>query len=200
MRRKHRILFLLLLICLCIAGCGKQEKKEGQKTEIKQEATLLGVEFDRIDTCIVYHGEFRQEIDLTTEEGKDFLEQLSGYFEKNKHRMGITDWYPDLSKWSELEEFAQKTENQDNYYVLFQFSSQQTVSYLETYDPKTNGGELEEREAGFDNCDGIMLDVNEMLINCSREEEFFETLMISSYADIAREGFSEVYDAFVDLE
>ena len=111
--------------------------------------------------------------------------------------MGIVDYDIGL-KWPQLKKFASKTQNKDNYYIFFQFSNQQTIKYTEKQSLLKMENMSEERSVWKD-CDGLLFNVEAMLISCSKNEEFFGTLEIN-YADVAWDRFSEVYETFMSVE
>lgn len=184
MRYKHKLWFLFLVFFVCSAGSGK-------------ENTLMGVPFGQVESCKIYHSNDEKDIDLTSEDGKKFLKVLSEFFENNRNRMGIVDYDIGL-KWPQLKKFASKTENKDSYYIFFQFSNQQTIKYTEKQSLLKMENMSEERRVWKD-CDGLLFNVEAMLISCSKNEEFFGTLEIN-YADVAWDRFSEVYETFMSVE
>lgn len=165
---KNKLIPLLLLIlCLCINGCGNAGKK------------FLQADIGEIQTCIIYHGDSRKIIDIAGEEGKDFIEKFSAFLEENSSKIGTLDGSLELD-FADLEKFV--SENNENYYILVQFQEPRTISF--------EGNQKETHE----NCDMILFAVDEMILNWSMKESFGASMGYCDYTEEVKENFSGIYE------
>ncbi len=123
-----------------------EKAEEMSKRAAEGEASFLGVGSSRIMSCKMYHGASQEELDLTTERGKELLQMLSGFFEGEEYSY---EYYPkssidDFLLEEELEEAAAENgggeptdgieadglsdlervaaDREENYYFLLQFA------------------------------------------------------------------------------
>jgi hypothetical protein len=90
----------------------------------KDTAEFLGVDSNEILSCTIYHGESKEEIDLTEASGKYLLQMLSDFFNDSKYTYNAYDEVITL-QFESLEDLAQSVKR--NYYIWIQLG--QRISY-----------------------------------------------------------------------
>ena len=138
------------------------------------------MKLSQIQSCKIYYGEDKKEIDIISQKGKKCLKRLSNYL-KNKEDMLEESEEGLKISWPELDAYA--AEKMPYCYIWVQFKGQQTISFA--------GDDGKENFKW--SCDSILFDAEELRLCYSEGKEFRGSAFIN-YEKRREEDFSKVFD------
>lgn len=164
--KKNRILLIFIAVILLLAGCSNVKEND-------TEFYILGVNTKDFEKLEVIHGNMILYPDPEQKDKLTIIEDLNTILENNGDNIETINENLGIAL-ADAETYAQN--DAENYYAYITFTNKQTL--------RLNNNSKEE----YQNCDGVLIDLNNMKLNWSQDSNFVETM---GYTKISMDVESE---------